>query len=80
MIYLDKARRDFDTAQERYRRAYNEGLNLAERGYDERAQRLLDAANREFDAAKAALATGTQGEPGSCRDALTNPGGIPLVL
>jgi hypothetical protein len=56
MKVMDKAQREYDAAQERYRRAYNRGYGLSERGDWEQAQRLLDAANKEWDAAKAAFA------------------------
>ena len=56
MIIVDKAQRDLDAAAAKYRRAYNRGYAMSERGDAVRAQAILDKANREYDAAKAAFA------------------------
>ena len=56
MILMDKAQRDLDAAAKRYRKQYDKGYILSQQGEDERAQRILDRANTEYDAAKAAFA------------------------
>ena len=56
MIIVDQAQRDLDKAAAKYRRAYNRGYAMSERGDYERAQALLDKANAEYDAAKAKFA------------------------
>ena len=56
MRVMDKAQRDLDAASAKYRRAYNRGYGLSERGDYEAAQKILDKANREYDVAKARFA------------------------
>jgi len=56
MKIMDKAQRDLDAAAAKYRRSYDRGYLLSQKGEDERAQRILDRANAEYDAAKAAFA------------------------
>ena len=62
MKIMDKAQRDLDAAAAKYRRAYNRGYAMSERGDAERAQAILDRANREYDAAKAAFAKTREGK------------------
>jgi hypothetical protein len=56
MIVMDDAQRKLDAAAAKYRRQYNRGYSLSERGKDVAAQAILDRANVEYDAAKAAFA------------------------
>jgi len=52
----DKAQIDLDKAAAKYRRAYNRGLlTLSEQGYADKAQRILDKANKEYNEAKLAF-------------------------
>lgn len=55
MIVVDKAQRDLDKARAKYRRAYNRGYAISARGDYERAQAILDKANREYEAAMLAF-------------------------
>ena len=45
LIVADDAQRRLDDARSIYRRAYNRGYSLSERGDDAGAQRILDNAN-----------------------------------
>jgi len=45
-IVVDEIQRKLDIAREEYRRAYDRGYLLSERGDYEKAQAILDAANR----------------------------------
>lgn len=56
MILMDQAQRNLDDARRKYRRSYNRGYSLSERGYAEKAQSILDRANAEMKAAEAAFA------------------------
>jgi len=56
MKYMDKAQTDLDAAARRYRKQYDRGFLLSQKGEDVRAQQILDRANAEYDAAKAAFA------------------------
>ena len=56
LTIVDNAQRALDTARDKYRRAYNRGYRLSEKGEDVRAQAILDKANAEFAAAKATFA------------------------
>jgi hypothetical protein len=56
MIIVDAAQKKLDAAAAKYRREYNRGYAMSERGDSERAQAILDKANREYDAAKAEFA------------------------
>jgi hypothetical protein len=60
---MDKAQRDLDAAQERYRKQYDRGYLLSQKGEDERAQSILDRANDEWDAAKSAFAQARRERP-----------------
>jgi len=51
-ILVDKAQRNLDAASRRYYRAYNRGYLLSQRGDEEKGQRILDRANRDYEAAK----------------------------
>jgi hypothetical protein len=62
MKVMDKAQRELDAAAAKYRRAYNRGYGLSERGHAYQAQVVLDKANAEYDAAKAAYAAARKGE------------------
>jgi len=60
-IYNDALQQDLDAARRKYRKAYDRGFLLSQRGEDVEAQRILDAANaawerakRNYDAARAA--------------------------
>ena len=50
-IVVDKAQQDLDEARRAYHREYNRGYSLSERGV-ERAQAVLDRANRDLNAAE----------------------------
>ena len=51
-IVVDKAQQDLDEARKVYNRAYNRGYSLSERGEVEKAQDILDRANRDLNAAE----------------------------
>ena len=51
-MLMDTAQTALDEAAAKYRRAYNRGYSLSEQGEDRKAQRILDRANAEYDAAK----------------------------
>lgn len=55
MILMDEAQKQLDAAAAKYRRAYNRGYGLSERGEIDKAQAILDRANAEYNAAKAAF-------------------------
>ena len=47
-IVVDEIQRKLDIAREEYRRAYDRGYLLSERGDYEKAQAILDAANQKL--------------------------------
>jgi hypothetical protein len=48
----DHAQNQLDRAARKYRREYDRGYLLSQQGDSERAQRILDKANREYAEAK----------------------------
>ena len=52
-IYADALWQDLEDARRKYRRAYDRGYSLSARGFDNEAQRILDAANAALDKATA---------------------------
>lgn len=53
MRLQDAAQSQLDRAAAKYRREYDRGYLLSQQGDSERAQRILDKANREYARAKA---------------------------
>lgn len=53
---------EYDKARARYRRAYDRGYAMSERGDAEQAQKILDKANAELAVAKAAFEAATREE------------------
>jgi len=56
MILYDDALKKLDAARAKYRRDYDQGYGLSERGDYERAQQILDKANADLRAAEAEYA------------------------
>ena len=52
-IYNDALQQDLDAARRKYRKAYDRGFLLSQRGEDVEAQRILTAANAALERAKA---------------------------
>lgn len=52
-IYADALWQDLEDARRKYRRAYDRGYLLSQKGQDETAQRILDNANAALRAAEA---------------------------
>lgn len=53
VIVMDETQRRLDAARAIYRKQYDRGYNLSERGDSETAQRILDNANAALRAAEA---------------------------
>ena len=62
-IYNDALQQDLDAARRKYRKAYDRGFLLSQRGEDVEAQRILDAANAAFNRAKANYAAARAANP-----------------
>jgi len=60
-IYSDALRQDLDAARQRYRRAYDRGFLLEQKGQD--GQRVLDAANAAWERAKASYLAARAANP-----------------
>lgn len=52
-IFNDALQQDLDRARQKYRRAYDRGFLLSQKGEDVEGQRILDAANAAYERAKA---------------------------
>jgi hypothetical protein len=62
-IYCDALRQDLDRARDRHRRSYDRGYLLSQKGQDEEAQRILDAANAAWERAKASYLAARAANP-----------------
>jgi hypothetical protein len=62
-IYNDALQQDLDRARQKYRRAYDRGFLLSQKGDDVEGQRVLDAANRMLAKAEANFAAARAANP-----------------